>query len=321
LSDTHEAEDLLILKHRLKRWLLVWMLMSAAEIVVSGGVPLFWLLSGSPKTYFDFGVQSLHGLLNSMILALGLCYTGIFARYGTRRYLLCSLGIIAWSVLLVTRSMMIVNLLQTGMVTVRYRGMPGKLGIKLVAVFLIIVIGFGVLGDLRSGAMIFRDLAQPTEAYPEWLPSGVLWVYIYLTTPLNNLTYTMSSLRPVDDILFPNTTAPLFPTVIRSLVYGNSLETSLSGELVDSSFNVSTAYVGPFQDYGAIGIVCFSLLVSALGAFYWRRTNFRDQLIYVVVGQCLLMTVFYNHFFSLPIITQIVWIYLFFAKGIKRESL
>jgi len=319
LCNTPEAEELVFLKRRLKRWILLWMLFTTAEIIASGGLPLIWLFTGSSKTYFDFGIQSLHGLLNSMILAIGLCYSGIFVRYGGRRNLIVPLGILAWSVLLVTRSMMIVNLLQTGMVIILYRGISAKFALKLVAVVLVIVVSFGALGDLRTGAVNFRTLAQPTEAYPEWLPSGVLWVYIYVTTPLNNLTYTMASLRPVNNILFPNTAAPLFPGIVRSLIYGDSLATSLSGELAVSNFNVSTAYVGPFEDYGALGIVCFSLLIAFLAEFYWRRNNFRDQLIYIVIGQCLLMTIFYNHFFSLPIITQVIWIYLFFIKGKSKN--
>jgi oligosaccharide repeat unit polymerase len=320
MCNEHEAKDLFILKRRLKKWLFVWMLLSIVEVIFSGGVPLFWLLTGSSKSYVNFGIPSLHGLLNSMILSLGLCYTGMFAKYGERRYLLCAAGIIVWSVLLVTRSMIIVNLIQAGLVTILYRGISGKLALKLVAAVLLIVIGFGVLGDARSGATYFRDLAQPSEKYPEWLPSGALWVYIYLTTPLNNLVNSMSAVHPVNSLLFPNTAAPLFPTVIRQLIYGESLSSAVSGELVNPAFNVSTAYVGPFQDYGSMGIVCFSLSVSILAVFYWRRSNIRDHLIYIVIGQCLLLTVFYNHFFSLPVITQIAWIYLFFRRPAKHES-
>jgi oligosaccharide repeat unit polymerase len=322
LCNSAEIDELLILKGRLKRWLFVWIFLSAAEIVMSGGLPLVWLLTGNPKTYADFGIPSLHGLLNSMLLALGLCYTAIFARYGGRRHLLFSVAIVCWAVLVVTRGMIIVNLLQTVLVIVLYRGIPGKLAIKLVALALIIVIGFGALGDLRSGAAAFREVAQPTETYPQWLPSGVLWVYIYLTTPLNNLIYTIESVQPVDNILFPSTVAPLFPTVVRKVVYGESTESALSGELVDQAFNVSTAYIGPFQDYGAIGMMCFSLLISVIAAFYWWRTNFRDELIYIVIGQCLLISVFYDYFFSLPIITQVIWIYLFLSpKRTKKKDL
>jgi oligosaccharide repeat unit polymerase len=320
LCSSNEADDLVILKRRLKKWLFVWMFLSAGEIVVSGGVPLVWLLTGNPKTYADFGIPSLHGLLNSMLLALGLCYTAIFARYGGRRYLLCPLAIMGWALLVVTRSMIIVNLIQTGMAVVLYRGLPGKLAVRLIAFAMIFVIGFGALGDLRSGAANFLAVAQPTEAYPKWLPSGVLWFYIYLTTPLNNLIYTMASVHPADNLLFPNTVAPLFPTIARNLVYGSSAETALSGELVDEAFNVSTAYIGPVQDYGAFGMMCFSILISVVAAFYWWRANFRDDLIYIVIGQCLLISVFYDYFFSLPIITQVVWIYLFLSPRRTKKN-
>jgi oligosaccharide repeat unit polymerase len=320
LCGSIEADDLAVLKRRLKKWLFVWMVLSAGEIVVSGGVPLAWLLTGNSKTYADFGIPTLHGLLNSMLLALGLCYTAIFARFGGRRYLLCSVAIVGWALLVVTRSMIIVNILQTGMAIVLYRGIPAKLAVRLIALALIIVIGFGALGDLRSGAANFLAVAQPTEAYPQWLPSGVLWIYIYLTTPINNLMYTMVSVHPSDNFLFPNTVAPLLPSVARKVIYGSSGETALTGELVDEAFNVSTAYIGPVQDYGTLGIMCFSLLISVLAAFYWWRANFRDELIYIVIGQCLLISVFYNLFFSLPVITQVVWIYLFFSRNRGKET-
>jgi oligosaccharide repeat unit polymerase len=320
LCGLNEADDLAFLKRRLKKWLIVWIVLSAVEIVVSGGVPLVWLFTGNPKTYADFGMPSLHGLLNSMILALGLCYTAIFARFGGRRYLLSSAAIVGWALLVVTRSMLIVNILQTGMVIVLYRGIPAKLAIRLIALALVVVIGFGALGNLRSGADNFLAVAQPTEAYPQWLPSGVLWFYIYLTTPLNNLIYTMVSVHPSNNLLFPDTVAPLFPTAVRNFIYGPSVESALTGELVDEAFNVSTAYIGPVQDYGAAGITCFSLLIAMIAAFYWWRGNFRDELIYIVIAQCLLISVFYDYFFSLPIITQVFWIYLFFSPKRSREN-
>jgi oligosaccharide repeat unit polymerase len=319
-SDSNKTDDLMVLKRRLKMWLIVWIVLSTGEIIVSGGVPLVWLLTGSSKTYADFGIPSVHGLLNSMLLAVGLCYTAIFARFGGRRYLLFSAAIFAWALLVVTRSMIIVNILQTGMVIVLYRGIPAKLAVRLIALALVVVIGFGALGDLRSGAANFLAVAQPTESYPQWLPSGFLWIYIYLTTPLNNLIYTMTSVHPSNNFLFPNTVAPLFPTVVRNLIYGPSAEAALSGELVDEAFNVSTAYIGPVQDYGAVGIMCFSLFISVVAAFYWWRANFRDELIYVVIGQCLMISVFYDYFFSLPIITQVFWIYLFFSPGRSKKN-
>lgn len=320
IDGSSDQDDLFVFERRLKKWLIIWGVFSIVEVIVSGGVPLAWLFLGNGKTYFDFGLKSLHGILNSLILAIGVCYTGLFAKYGQKRHLLCFAFIIAWSVLLVSRSMLIVNIVQGAIVVALHRGIPKSLVVKLAAYGLILIFGFGVIGDLRSGAQEFRDLAQPTSDYPEWLPSGVLWVYIYLTTPLNNLIYSSRTVRPVDDILFPNTAAPLFPSRIRNIVYGDSLSESLSGDLVDQAFNVSTAYIGPYQDYGLIGIAAFSLFIGLAGARCWSRNQFSDSLVYVVIGQCLLLTSFYNHFFSLPIITQVLWIRIFFIKGRARKK-
>lgn len=306
------------LKRRLRKWFIFWMIASAAEILYSGGLPLIWLFTGSSKTYFDFGIPSVHGLLNSILLAIGVSYAGIYAKHGDWRNLLWPAGIIFWALLLVTRSMIVIDILQTVIAILLYRGISAKLFIKLVAILLIVVLGFGMLGDVRTGADNFRTLAQPTQSYPDWLPSGLLWIYIYLTTPINNLIYTMSFVHPVNNILFPNTAAPLFPSLIRNVIYGNSLDTALSGELANSAFNVSTAFIGPFQDYGTWGIIVFNALISLVAVFYWARTNFRDRLIYVVIAQCLLMTVFFNHFFSLPVITQVFWLYIFFWKRRAR---
>lgn len=309
-----DTADLTALQSRLNKWFLFWVLMTIVEIITSRGLPLLWLVTGTPKTYFDFGIQSIHGLLNSLLLAMGLCYTGLFAKFGQRKYLLCMGWIFVWSVLAVTRAMIIIFLLESFLIISLYRGISAKFALKLIAIFLIVVIGFGAIGDLRTGASAFRDLAQPTEAYPEWLPSGDLWVYIYLTTPLNNLIYTANSVRPVDDALFPNTAAPLFPSVIRSFVYPENLSESLSGELVESAFNVSTAYIGPYQDYGILGMACLSMLIGLLASIYWKRNTFRSALIYCVLGQCLVLTVFDNNLFYLPVISQIFWIYVFLYK-------
>lgn len=320
LENPDDDAELAVLIKRLNKWLLFWGLMSFVEIIASGGLPLFWLVSGSSKTYFDFGIKSIHGLLNSLLLATGLCYTGLYAKFGKRKYLFGFAGILVWAVLAVTRAMIIVNLLQSFIIFALYRGISAKFAVKLVALGLLVVIGFGAIGDLRTGSTTFRDLAEPTQTYPKWLPSGDLWVYIYLTTPLNNLIYTADSVTPIDDPFFPNTAAPLFPTVVRSLIYSDTFAESISADLVNSAFNVSTAYVGPYLDYGSIGIAALSVFIGLLTAIYWKRNNLRDAIIYAVLGGCLIITVFSNNFFSLPVISQLFWIYLFFHKGTRRNA-
>ncbi|MDR3762780.1 MAG: O-antigen ligase [Acidobacteriota bacterium] len=297
---------------RLLRWAIRgWVGMTLVEIAVSGGIPLLWLLQGSAKTYFAFGIPSLHGLLNSLLLAIGLAQIALFACDGRRRRLLLPGFILLWSVMVVTRNMMTVMLIESAVLWGLLRGVSGKTLLKSVAALLVLVLVFGYIGDMRSGAEAFRLLAQPAPEYPAWLPSGVLWVYIYLTTPIGNLVNTTVYVVPLNDPLFPNSTSLLFPSVLRQVIYGRSgASEAFGGNLVSEAFNVSTAYAGAFQDFGRFGIVCFSLLLGAAARYAWGRRGLLGLCVYAVVAQCVVLSIFFNHLFYLPVIAQVPWLCL-----------
>jgi hypothetical protein len=183
---------------------------------------------------------------------------------------------------------------------------------RLVAITLAAVLLFGYVGDVRSGAEAFRDLAQPTDSFPDWAPSGLLWAYIYITTPINNLLLTMHTRRPSFNPLLPDTAATLFPTVLRNVIYGKEgASEAISGELETQALNVSTAFVGPYQDMGDSGIIGFSIVAAVLCEFYWRRSGLWNIFAFSVFTQALVLSLFYNLLFSLPILGQLIWFYYF----------
>lgn len=213
---------------------------------------------------------------------------------------------------------MLVTLLEFAALYLRIHPIRLSAIMKLLAGAISFVLVFGVIGDVRQGSSaMIRDLAQPTENYPEWLPSGILWAYIYITTPINNLVYNIEQTRPIYDPLFPNTVATLFPSVIRIAIYGNDLADAESGQLVVSAFNVSTAYVGPYQDFGFIGITLFSIMIGPFCLYFWFRNNLKSALMLAVLIQCLVLTLFFDHFFYLPVITQLGWIWYFFLPRLR----
>lgn len=297
------------LERRLTVWFRVWIVISIIEIMVSGGIPLLWLIQHSDKTYMDFGISSVHGLVNSLLLSIGLCRFALFLLTGKRRHLIVPLFILVWSLAVVTRNMLLVSLIEFGILFFRLKPIQPKTILKLTAGVVCLILAFGAIGDYRTGSSdLIRLWAQPTEEYPEWLPSGVLWAYIYISTPINNLVYTSEVVQPVDRLTFPNTSATLFPSIVRKIIYGSQLDSAESGELVASTFNVSTAYIGPFQDYGFLGIALFSMIIAVACLIFWFRRSLGDILIFSVLTQCLVLSLFFNHFFYLPIITQVVWI-------------
>jgi oligosaccharide repeat unit polymerase len=315
------AINLVAFERKLVVWFRVWSLISLVEIAISGGIPLVWLIEGSSKTYVDFGISSVHGLVNSLLLSIGLCRFALFLLTGSRRHLFVPVFILIWSILVVTRNMLLVSLIEFGILLFRMKPVKKKTIVKLAASFVALILIFGAIGDYRSGSSdLIRVWAQPTDEYPDWLPSGVLWAYIYISTPINNLVYTSQGVQPLNSLAFPNTVVTLFPSIIRSHIYGSQLGDAESGQLVVSNFNVSTAYIGPFQDYGFWGIALFSALSAAACQFFWLRRNLRDILIYTVLMQCLVLTLFFDHFLYLPVISQIIWIYYFFSKQGRYRS-
>lgn len=60
------------LKTRKNHLFTLWVVLTFIEVIYCGGVPVIWLILGNGKTYFDFGIPTVHGLLNSLILSLSL---------------------------------------------------------------------------------------------------------------------------------------------------------------------------------------------------------------------------------------------------------
>ena len=307
-----------LLRRRLKIWFRIWIAVTVVEITASGGVPIAWALTGSSKTYVDFGIKSLHGFVDSLQLTIAICYFVLFLASKQLKDLRVPIFFVCWCGVIINRNMMLVTLLEFAVLYVRLRGLKVSTATKLVAGMLSFILVFGFIGDIRQGSGgAIRQLAQPTDEYPDWLPSGALWAYIYITTPINNLVYNVKETRPAYNPLFPNTVATLFPSVVRVVIYGDQLSDAESGQLVVSAFNVSTAYVGPYQDFGHTGMTLFSVMTGAMCFFFWVRNDLKNVLMLAVVTQCLILTLFFNHFFYLPVITQLAWIWYLFLPPLR----
>jgi oligosaccharide repeat unit polymerase len=306
-ADTTFTFDDARLWTRIKWYCAAWLVITIGEILVSGGLPIVWLMQGSEKTYYDFGIHSIHGFLNSLISALALI--SYFAYLVTRKYrfLLFPGLLVFWSVVQINRNVLTASVLQFGFVYLLFRQISWKSVVRYAVIFLVFIYIFGLVGDIRSGADQFISLAQPTPNFPRWLPSGFLWVYIYMGSPINNLLFTFQNATPAYDPTFFNTTSLLLPSVLRAMVYPEHL-LAVQGELVEQAFNVSTAFVGVYQDMGFLGIFFYCFTLGFICSLVWRRSHLRSFLVYAVLAQCLILSVFFNHFLYLPVIFQVFWI-------------
>ncbi|BDU54580.1 hypothetical protein LTEGF4_02610 [Limnohabitans sp. TEGF004] len=185
---------------------------------------------------------------------------------------------------------------------------------------MVVIVGFGVIGDARSSD--FYQTIGLNDVNP-LIPSGFIWFYIYMVTPLNNLFYNVS----YDSYLLVENASAFFysilPTVVKVAMFDVDVENRWAqdflqtGLLPNTSFNVSTALIQAYLDAGLYGIwLNVASLGFLAGIFYKRISNIFSLMIYAVVGQCLLLSIFYNMIIYPPVLFQFVWIYIFYNAGV-----
>ncbi|CAH0198843.1 hypothetical protein SRABI27_04673 [Pedobacter sp. Bi27] len=294
-----------------------WIFFTIIEVIFSKGVPLLWIIQGSEKTYFDFGLPSLHGLLNALQTSLGIISFFLYIKTGKKKYLYICLFTFIWQIVVISRQLIVTQIIEIFYIYFIFSKSQLKLVRNLSFFGLFFIILFGVVGDLRTGQDKFYELAMPSQNWISWLPSGFLWVYIYLATPFNNLLFNFSVPITNYDPSFPNTTSLLLPSLIRNFFYGDNTVSNTSGALISEAFNVSSAFTSPYLDMGYYGIAIFSFTIGIISFLAWWSKGNKRVLFRAVIAQCLILSIFYNHFFYLPIIFQLFWISLI----VKDEKL
>jgi oligosaccharide repeat unit polymerase len=307
-SDKFDFENI---EEKLKKLLYIWIFGTILEIYFSEGLPIIWLYTGSEKTYMDFGLASIHGLLNSLISAISTIYFWIFLKNGNKTALVLALLAIVWAIFAVARQLIILNFIQILVLYFLMRGISKKKVIMGIASILATIILFGVMGDSRSGSNAINSVGY-IESFPEWLPSGFLWVYIYMTSPINNLLYTVDLFPGVPDLGLANTLSTLIPTVLRVELFPKGVDFV---PLVSEQLNMSSAYYGPYRDMGILGMIIYSIVLSIISCHYWFQNDDQSLLKYAVLAQCIIGSIFYNSLFFLPSIFQIIWIIYIFKNN------
>ena len=184
--DFSDLDYLTKVETRVDRWFRYWLVLTLIEVIFSGGVPLLWLMRGTAKDYSEFGLPFVHVLTGSLLGVIGLVKFGLWIIQGSRRRLLIPAFQILWGVAIISRGLMVVALLQYLLLWICLKGVRLKTMTRTAIFAVLFILLFGYIGDMR-GTGSFRALARPTSSYPDWLPSGVLWAYIYAASPLQNL--------------------------------------------------------------------------------------------------------------------------------------
>lgn len=285
------------------------------EILYFKNLPLLSALGiGITIRYTEFGFPGIHGLFNAIFLVIFLVIWGRQIISASIPKSLLLLLILSWPLFLLTRQLLVSAIIQGFFLLCLLKGINTKRFINLIIFFFGFVLLFGYLGDLRAGSDrdFFIALARPTFDYPDYLPAGLLWVYIYFTSPLNNVINNLDITpyyAPISIIL------GLFPSFVRN--YANDFfQSASSWELVNETFNVSSLHQKFLQDFGSLATPIMYIFISAYfsNVMYLARKNPQYGFALVVVLHNIFFSFFTDFIFHLVFLAQFIIFILLFPK-------
>ena len=293
------------------RLFVFWMMFYLVVVAFSGGIPLLWKILGVPKNYMDFGVPSLSGFLN-MIRAF--IVAGCVFVYMTSGRISTSLKIVFTVILLFsvaefTRANFIVLILHGLGVWLFFTRVDAGKVMKLSLLFVLFMVAFGYVGNVRGGPAAIRDSVGDAVFFLN-LPSGFFWVYTYIASPLNNLSYAMNI--GIDSHYYPFfTLQTIVPSVFREFLF---VAVEYPVELVTEAFN-ATSYYSPFiVDFGVNITFFLVLFIQTLVAYVHckaKQGKIFFILCYPPLFMCILLSFFYNFFFSMVVVLYPVLVFLY----------
>lgn len=308
-----------IVRSFLKFALLVWGAGTAFEVYVGNGFPLLWKFVGDTRLYTEFGIPSLHGVLNAFYLQSLSMVAFIFFKTRQRRWALLSMLLLCWPVAMLGRGILLSGLLQmTCVFLLVTRVSVKKVGLLAIAGLVVIVI-FGLLGDMRQTENPFSYLVTGEAAkFFEGLPSGFLWFYVYLTAGLSNFFHNVDTVNPAWG--FSYSLANMLPSVVKTFFQLDPRNDLF--EFVDANLNTSTIYAGSVSDFGPLGGFVAVTIVQFVCCYVYSLTLKGKPwgiFAYTVAFQILIFSIFYDMFFLLPTLFQFaicVLLYLYYRYRI-----
>jgi oligosaccharide repeat unit polymerase len=302
--------DLAVLQRWTRQLTKVWALGSAVEIVVARGLPILWIITGDGRSYAEFGIPMFHGLMQAIFMFI---LTGFFLEGMMTRDRGCFVRVailMLWPVVQLSRGSMMWTVLELTAVWLLLR--PARLRQIVVAAIagLAVITVFGFIGDIRSeytSAVILLAATDRGKEVFSVLPSAFVWVYMYVTTPINNIVGGIT--RVVPTFVPVNTMTFLLPSTLRAALFPRDPGAHSPLGLVDDAFNTSTIYVGFLADWGYLGAIVGIATMQGIASYLHviaRRGTLWGIMAYAAIFQAVVLSIFADSFTTLVTFAQIV---------------
>ena len=296
-----------------------WLATYVIHIVYSGGVPLYWVLTGDARTYADFGVPTLGGLSNMLrAFILVACFIIFSYSNGFKRVRFLKLGLIL---------MMSAFLLETGrgngvvlllhpvaiyLLVHKFTLQRALLFSAALALFLVALGGIQVLRYQDGMAILVQYAESQGFEFSNTVQLLLVPALIYYMVPLVNadLNVVASPLLSFEPYY---SLQGLFPTVIRNFLF----EAKDYGVLVSEANNVTSFFTPFIRDFGVIGAFFAVVFLLFITAFVYSKA-LSGKLFYILLWPAIFMSLVLS-FFSLFYTSLVVVIYPVLALYVTRR--
>lgn len=205
---------------------------------------------------------------------------------------------------------------------------------------IVFVAFFGYIGNLRMEYVlqeVYNRSIWEHYGVSTLMPSGALWVYIYITSPLENAAYSISNQKLVGYSFLCNLFYPFIKFLANIVGKGGQFKTWLISQgsytpYLDKivGLNASSFITEAFQDLGIIGFILYLVLYLTLAYLSIKliksRRNFTFTgriIIYSNITSILLWSIFVNSF-KIPIlilnILLVLTIEVFYSRRKERKE-
>lgn len=198
---------------------------------------------------------------------------------------------------------------------------------KVLLVVLICAFAFGVLGNLRMSGKAFNSepiltIGGASEAFTQsHIPKPFFWGYIYLTSPLANLSLNVA--QPDNNLPLEYCISTFLPDFIKKRL---KVESTVSPNLVTDAFNVATIFTVPYLYFGWVGMFGAYVFIVVFTSFFYYISNFLSLHDRVILRAILASICFHTFFVNSIVFSgfsfQIVYpiLFSFLEVALKRNK-
>lgn len=301
-----------------------WLIVYCINIFFSGGIPIYWIIIGDPRTYADFGLPTLGGLGNILrAFALTSCYFIYFHTKSNKRprFLLIGLLLIASAFILETgRGNGVVLLLHPVAMYFLFNKLKLVRVLKsMIAVIAVLFVsGYVQLVRYDDGMEKLQAYAA-SSGFPGLSGPALLLVpaFTYIAVPIVNTDLNVV-VAPILKFEPYFSVQGIVPTVLRNELF----EPKDYGLLINEAHNVSSFYIPLIRDFGILGAFLAVTLIQAIVSYCYLRAR-QGYAFYCLIWPPLFMSLVLS-FFSLYFTSLVVLLYpvvaFLFLKGLRIRS-